>query len=103
MTPSTHVGLEHSLLRSSPKRNNDFASQAAISPTTQTAVKVLFLFRTAIGAASLVAPRFSCGLFELHVPAEQALLVRMIGTRDAAIEDVLATAEDKGTGNDGRR
>lgn len=74
-----------------------------LSSTSQIAIKALSVIRIATGAACLVAPRFTCGLFRYTVPAEQAVLVRMFGVRDAIFGELLVTAEDKGRDDGGRR
>lgn len=74
-----------------------------LSTTTQTVIKALSFIRIATGAACLIAPRFTCALFKFPVPAEQTLLVRMVGARDAVLGELLITAEDKTAHDGGRR
>ena len=102
MPLSTQQNSTDPLLGGSPKLMSDSSSQA-LSPATQTAIKVLSFVRIATGAACLLAPRFTCALFRYNVPAEQDLLVRMIGARDVLFGELLITAEDKGRGDGGRR
>lgn len=90
------------LLGSSPKPN-DHSSSQGLSSTTQTTIKILSCVRFATGAACLIAPRFTCALFKYHVPAEQALPVRMLGIRDVVFGELLVTAEDKDRQDRGRR
>jgi hypothetical protein len=67
--------------------------------TTHTAIKAVSVIRIAIGAACLIAPRFTCAIFQYNVPAEHTLLVRMFGVRDAVLGELLITAEDRQTGS----
>lgn len=98
--PSSHQTATDPLLGGSRKADNDPSPQA-LSSTTQMTVKALSIIRIATGAACLVAPRFTCGLFLYNVPAEHALLVRMFGIRDGVLGELLLTAEDRKLG--GRR
>jgi len=90
------------LLGDSPKLMSDAPPQA-LSPTTQAAIKALSIVRIVTGAASLIAPRFTCALFKYNVPAEQTLLVRMFGVRDAVFGELLITAENDERKDSGRR
>ncbi|KAK3300664.1 uncharacterized protein B0H64DRAFT_20278 [Chaetomium fimeti] len=74
-----------------------------LSSTTLTAIKVLSLIRIATGAGCLIAPRFTCSLHYHDVPADQAFIVRMVGVREGLVGALLFSAEDKGTGDGGRR
>ncbi|KAF2830570.1 hypothetical protein CC86DRAFT_163193 [Ophiobolus disseminans] len=102
MPHSDRADSNDPLLGSSPKLTSDRALQP-ISPTTQAIVKVLTLIRVVTGAACLVAPRYTCALFRISVPAEQAIVVRMVGIRDVVFGGLLITAEDKDSGDGGRR
>jgi hypothetical protein len=86
-----------------PPKLKDVGAFQPPSSTTQAVIKVLTVVRFATGAACIVAPRFTCAMFKLNVPAEQALLVRMVGARDASFGELLITAEDKERGDGGRR
>ncbi|KAF1845272.1 uncharacterized protein K460DRAFT_416553 [Cucurbitaria berberidis CBS 394.84] len=102
MAPSSPHKPSDPLLGGQPKLNNE-PSSPPLSPATQTAIKALTLIRIVTGAACLVAPRFTCALFKYPVPAEQALLVRMFGVRDAMFGALLITAEDKAAQDGGKR
>ncbi|CAO2655765.1 Nn.00g045680.m01.CDS01 [Neocucurbitaria sp. VM-36] len=102
MAPSSLHGPNDPLLGAQSKLMNNDPNSPPLSSTTLTAIKALSLIRIATGAACLVAPRFTCALFKYPVPAEQALLVRMFGVRDAVFGELLITAEDK-TAPDGGR
>lgn len=102
MAPLSLHSSTDALLGDSPKQVNK-SPLLPLSSTTQAIIKTLSVVRIATGAACLVAPRFTCALFRHNVPAEQALLVRMIGARDALFGELLITAEDKESGDGGRR
>ncbi|KAJ4361464.1 hypothetical protein N0V95_001881 [Ascochyta clinopodiicola] len=86
-----------------PRQPKTDASDIPISASTLYAVKTLSWIRIATGAACLAAPQFTCALFKLRIPAESSLLVRMIGARDAALGELLLTAEDEHAPDGGRR
>lgn len=80
------------------KLNSDLPLQD-LSSTTCTTIKAVSVIRIAIGAACLIAPRFTCAIFKYNIPAEHTLLVRMFGVRDAVLGELLVTAEDRQTGS----
>jgi hypothetical protein len=90
-------------LLGSALKSEDNSSAIPLSTTTQTVVKALSAIRIATGAACLLAPRFTCALFKYNVPVQQALIVRMVGSRDAMLGAILITAEDKNHTDGGRR
>lgn len=102
MSPPSQHPSSAPLLGGSPKLRDD-SPIPPLSSTTQAAIKVLTAIRLVGGGASLFAPRFTCGLFKYIVPADQALMVRLFGVRDAMLGELLITAEDKGRGDGGRR
>ncbi len=102
MAASSNKKVDSPLLDHST-RIVDQDSTSSLSRTTQTAIKALSVIRIATGAACLVAPRFTCALFQYKVPAEQTILVRMFGVRDAVLGELLITAENKETHDQGRR
>lgn len=79
------------------------ASDKAISASTSYAIKALAYMRIATGAASLIAPQFTCALFKYNVPIGSALLVRMVGAREGVLGELLLTAQDKDAPDGGRR
>jgi hypothetical protein len=90
------------LLGATPKAESNSSAQP-LSSTSQAVIKTLSVIRIATGVACLFAPRFTCGLFMYKVPAEQALIVRMVGARDVMFGELLITAEDKTKEDGGRR
>lgn len=90
------------LLEKSPRPSSE-PSDKPISTSTTYVIEALSYMRIAVGAASLLAPQFTCALFKLNVPAGSALLVRMVGARDLAMGELLLTARDKNAPNGGRR
>ncbi|KAH7068723.1 hypothetical protein FB567DRAFT_541059 [Paraphoma chrysanthemicola] len=102
MPHATQHNSTDPLLGAPSKLRDDSAAQP-LSTTAQTVIKVLTVMRVGVGAACIVAPRFTCALFKYNVPAEQALIVRMFGARDAVFGELLATAEDKERPDRGRR
>ncbi|KAF2001889.1 hypothetical protein P154DRAFT_618968 [Amniculicola lignicola CBS 123094] len=83
-----------------PKLMNDHPE--TLSPTSANVLKAFSVMRVALGAALIVAPRWSCALFQLPIPAAYLVLSRLVGIRDVALGELLFTAEDK-TGPDGGR
>ncbi|KAH7110780.1 hypothetical protein B0J13DRAFT_577417 [Dactylonectria estremocensis] len=86
----------------SPRRTNQ-TSSAPPSSTILTATKVLSIIRIATGAVCLIAPRLTCSLHGYSIPAESALLVRMMGAREAINGGLLLTVEDKESQDGGKR
>jgi hypothetical protein len=76
---------------------------APISPTLLKITKGLSLVRIATGAACFFAPQLTCSLHGYQVPVESALLVRMMGAREAINGGLLFTAEDGEARDTGRR
>lgn len=102
MSHSGRRNADEPLLGRPPKLSNDEIPQP-LSSITQSVIKALSIVRLATGAACLVAPRFTCGIFRYQVPAEQHVLVRMFGIRDAVFGELLWTAEDKERADGGRQ
>lgn len=99
--PATHS--DHDPLLHGQRKAGDEILPAPLSSTTQTAIKALSVVRIATGVACLLAPRITCALFKYPVPAEQTLLVRMFGVRDAVFGELLITAESQQILDGGRR
>jgi hypothetical protein len=84
------------------------ASQAGsvrlpLSPTLLTSTKILAIIRIGVGAASFFAPQLTCASHGYHVSAPYALLVRMMGHREAINGGLLWTAEDSEAKDGGRK
>ncbi|KXJ84934.1 hypothetical protein Micbo1qcDRAFT_199000 [Microdochium bolleyi] len=62
------------------------------SSSLLTASKVLAMIRIGVGAASFLAPQLTCASHGYHVPAPYALLVRMMGHREAINGGLLLAA-----------
>ena len=80
--------------------------QSASEPLTRTAfyaIKVFGYTRIALGVASLLAPRFTCGLFAFPISDETTTVVRLFGVRGIALGVLLITANDKTLFDGGRR
>ena len=74
-----------------------------LSYTTSTAIKVLSLVRIALGAATFIAPKWTCALFQFPIPVSASVLARLFGVREIILGELLITAEDKGSPAGGRR
>jgi hypothetical protein len=79
-----------------------------ISSTLLKLTQSLSLVRIATGAACFFAPQLTCSLHGYYVPVESALLVRMMGAREAINGGLLFTAaadskDEKDKGGDGGR
>jgi hypothetical protein len=74
-----------------------------LSKSTSTAIHTLAILRIGIGAASLIAPRWTFGLFQVAVPQASSTIVRLYGVRDVILGELLYTAEDKRAPDGGRR
>jgi hypothetical protein len=80
--------------------------QPASEPLTPIAfytTKAFGYARIGLGAASLLAPRFTCGLFKFLISNETATVVRLFGVRGVALGGILVTADDKTLLDGGRR
>lgn len=102
MAPSTISSQHQTDPLLPPKRMNE-QHVASLSSGTSTSIKALSFLRLAVGAACTVAPRFTCGLFYLPVPAAYAVMPRLFGVRDVALAELLYTAEDKNSPTGGKR
>ncbi|KAF2193397.1 hypothetical protein K469DRAFT_712153 [Zopfia rhizophila CBS 207.26] len=71
--------------------------------TSSTSIKALSILRIAVGASCLIAPRFSCALFQFPIPAAMSVMPRLFGVRDLVLGELLLTAEDKNGPDRGRR
>jgi hypothetical protein len=103
VTMSSTTRNEANPLINSPLKPKSEPSNNPLSASTQYAIKALSYFRIATGAACLIAPQFTCALFRYNVPVGSALLVRMVGARDAVLGELLLTAEDRSAPDGGRR
>jgi hypothetical protein len=74
-----------------------------LTATAFYAIKAFGYTRIALGVASLLAPRFTCGLFAFHISDETATVVRMFGVRGVALGELLVTADDKTSLDEARR
>jgi hypothetical protein len=74
-----------------------------LSYTTTTAIKALSVARIALGASTIIAPRWTCALFQFPIPASVSILARLFGVRELVLGELLITAEDKGSPTGGRR
>lgn len=67
-------------------------ASSPLNPYLLTATRALAFVRIGVGAASFLAPQLTCASHGYHVPAPYALLVRMMGNREAINGGLLATA-----------
>ena len=74
-----------------------------VSSNLSVAIKILGIHRVALGAFCLIAPRFSCALFQFPVPAAYSIMPRLFGVRDLVLGELLLTAEDKNSSGGGKR
>ncbi|KAG7409713.1 hypothetical protein DER46DRAFT_614955 [Fusarium sp. MPI-SDFR-AT-0072] len=86
-----------------PRKQAGFPPSPPLSPTLVTATKVLSIVRIATGGACFFAPRLTCSLHDYYVPAPYALLVRMMGAREAINGALLFTAIDGKESDGGKR
>lgn len=74
--------------------NNQPASKP-LTPTAFYTVKSFGYARICLGTASILAPRLTCGLFQLYISNETAAVARLFGVRGIALGGLLITAEDE--------
>lgn len=74
-----------------------------LTQTSSSAIKALSILRIALGASTVIAPRWTCGLFMLPLPATSGILARLFGVGDIVLGELLITAEDKNSADGGRR
>lgn len=86
-----------------PRKQAGFPPSPPLSPTLVTATKVLSIVRIATGGACFFAPRLTCSLHDYYVPAPYALLVRMMGAREAINGGLLFTAINGKESDGGKR
>ncbi|QPC63142.1 hypothetical protein HYE67_005373 [Fusarium culmorum] len=84
-------------------KQSGFPPSAPLSPSLVTATKILSIVRIATGGACLFAPQLTCSLHGYYVPAPYALLVRMMGAREAINGALLFTASDGKESDGGNR
>lgn len=85
------------------KLANDQPASEPLTPTAFYTVKSFGYARICLGAASILAPRFTCGLFQLYISHETAAVARLFGVRGIALGGLLITAEDKTILDGGKR
>ncbi|KAF2116167.1 hypothetical protein BDV96DRAFT_44569 [Lophiotrema nucula] len=86
-----------------PNKLSNERTADPLPKTNATAIKALGALRIALGVACLVAPRWSCALFQFPVPAAYSVMPRLIGVRDLVIGELLITAENKESHDGGKR
>jgi hypothetical protein len=74
-----------------------------LTKASSSAIKALSILRFALGTTAAIAPRFTCGLFMLPVPAGVSVMTRLVGAGDLVLGELLITAEDKNSADGGRR
>ncbi|KAF2262691.1 hypothetical protein CC78DRAFT_605740 [Lojkania enalia] len=99
MAPSPTHNQSEPLLPSK-LANEQFSS---LSTTSTTAIKALSILRIAVGASCIIAPRWSCALFQFPIPAAYSVMPRIFGVRDLILGELLITAENKESPDGGRR
>lgn len=72
-------------------------------PSRPFASTVLGYARIILGAGSLLAPYFTCGVFKFDITNETATVVRLFGVRGVAFGQLLITTGDKSLVDGGRR
>ena len=72
-------------------------------PSRPFAATALGYSRIVLGAGSLLAPHFTCGVFKFVITNETATVVRLFGVRGVALGQLLITAGDKSRVDGGRR
>ena len=100
--------MASSNLRSSPQTKNfpptsKHLASGPLTPTALYAIKAFSLSRIILGAASVLNPPFTCGLFRFLISNETALVVRLFGVRGVALGGLLITAGDNPHLGEGRR
>ncbi|KAF2243735.1 hypothetical protein BU26DRAFT_523327 [Trematosphaeria pertusa] len=94
MAPSSISSINQSEPLLPPKPSNGQNGQP-ISKTSSSAVEALHLIRIGLGLACIVAPRWTCAVFQFSIPEGSAILVRLFGVRDLILGALLTTNEDK--------
>jgi hypothetical protein len=102
MTPSSISSQHQTDPLLAPKIQNEQRTEP-LSRTNATAIKALAALRIGAGVALMIAPRWTCALFQFPVPAAYSVLPRLFGIRDFALGELLLTAEDKNSPDGGRR
>jgi hypothetical protein len=103
VTPIQLLSIFHFATHQSPPETMPPSPPTPISPTLLRITKGLSLVRIATGAACFFAPQLTCSLHGYEVPIESALLVRMMGAREAINGGLLFDPEDDEAGDGGRR
>jgi hypothetical protein len=85
------------------KLTNRQPASRPLKPTAFYTIKALGYARIGLGAASLLAPRFTCGLFKLIISNETGTVARLFGVRGVVLGELLITADDKTLLGGGRR
>jgi hypothetical protein len=84
-----------------PKFSNE--QPPPLSSTTVRANRALSFLRIGLGASTLIAPQWTCALFQMPIPATMSVIVRLFAIRDIMLGELLITAEDKKSPTRGRR
>jgi hypothetical protein len=74
-----------------------------MAPSSSIAVRTFGYCRIVLGASSVIAPRFACGLFNFLISNETAAVVRMFGIRGVALGALILTAGNSSSSEDGGR
>jgi hypothetical protein len=103
MSPSNSQNKPQSESIIPEKRINYQPASEPLTPIAFYTIKAFGYARISLGAASLLAPRFTCGLFALNICNETATVARLFGVRGVALGELLVTADDKTLSDGGRR
>lgn len=75
----------------------------SVTPVAHYALHALGYARIGLGAASLLFPHFTCGLFKFAICNETATVVRLFAVRGIALGELLITADNKTPLDGGKR
>ncbi|KAF2468518.1 uncharacterized protein BDR25DRAFT_344244 [Lindgomyces ingoldianus] len=102
MAPGSIASHNQSERLLAPKPMNEQYSEP-LSSTSSGAIRALSILRIAVGAGCLIAPRWTCALFQFPIAASVSVMPRLFGGRDLVLGELLMTAEDENAHDGGRR